>query len=187
VHTIVGVVLVASLAFLGTMVDNFFAFSAQLVLTEPARYRRVSWAQGAAVTVLVVIAAGVGTLLDAIPVRWIGLLCVAPFGFAIHAWRHREAPHEQYRRGAITTFLVTLAIGGDNVAVWIPLFRSAGLRHGFVALATFVVWDLIFLLAARKLATHPKVVAWGRAHMPGLMPYVYVLLGVLILVECRTF
>jgi cadmium resistance protein CadD (predicted permease) len=187
VHTIVGVVLVASLAFLGTMVDNFFAFSAQLVLTEPQRYRRVSWAQAAAVSVLVIIAAGVGTLLDVIPVRWIGLLCVAPFGFAIHAWRHRESPHEQFRRGAITTFLVTLAIGGDNVAVWIPLFRAAGLRHGVIALATFVAWDLLFLFSARKLATHPKVVAWGRAHMPGLMPYVYVLLGVLILVECRTF
>ncbi len=186
-HTIVGVVLVASLAFLGTMIDNFFAFSAQLVLTEPARYRRVSWAHAAAVAVLVVLAAGVGTLLDAIPVRWVGLLCVAPFGFALHAWRHREAPHEQFRRGAVTTFLVTLAIGGDNVAVWIPLFRSAGLRHGAIALATFVVWDLIFLYCAKELATHPKVVEWGRAHMPGLMPYVYVLLGVLILLECRTF
>lgn len=186
-HTIVGVVLVASLAFLGTMVDNFFAFSAQLVLTEPARYRRVSWAQAAAVTVLVIIAASVGTLLDVVPVRWIGLLCVAPFGFAIHAWRHRESPHEQFRRGAITTFLVTLAIGGDNVAVWIPLFRSAGLRHGLVALVTFVVWDLVFLFSARTLATHPRVVEWGRGHVPGLMPYVYVLLGVLILVECHTF
>ncbi len=186
-HTIVGVVLVASLAFLGTMVDNFFAFSAQLVLTEPARYRRVSWAQAGAFTVLVVIAAGVGTLLDVIPVRWIGLLCVAPFGFAIHAWRHRRSPHEQYRRGAITTFMVTLALGGDNVAVWIPLFRAAGLGHGAVALCTFAAWDLIFLFCARRLATHPRVVEWGRAHMPSVMPYVYVLLGVLVLVECRTF
>jgi cadmium resistance protein CadD (predicted permease) len=37
------------------------------------------------------------------------------------------------------------------------------------------------------LATHPKVVEWGRVHMPGLMPYIYILLGVLILVECHTF
>ncbi|MCU1362612.1 MAG: cadmium transporter [Acidimicrobiaceae bacterium] len=185
-RTIVGVVLVASLAFLGTMVDNFFAFSAQLVLTEPTRYRRVSWAQAGALSVLVVIAGSVGTLLDVIPVRWIGLLCVAPFGFALHAWRHRESPHEQFRRGAITTFLITLALGGDNVAVWIPLFRAAGVRHGLVALGTFVIGDILFLLAARKLATHPKVVEWGRARMPSLMPYVYALLGVLILIECHT-
>jgi cadmium resistance protein CadD (predicted permease) len=168
------------------MVDNFFAFSAQLIVTEPARYRRVCWAQGAAVTVLVIIAGGVGTLLTAIPVRWIGLLCLAPFGFAIHAWRHRQSPHEQFRRGAITTFVVTLAIGGDNVAVWIPLFRSSGLGHAFVAVAVFVIWELIFLFSARRLASHPRIVGWGRAHMPALMPFVYVVLGVLILFECRT-
>ena len=186
-HTIIGVVVVATLAFVGTMFDNFFAFAAQLIVTDRARFRRVSTAQALAMALLLGVAGAIGTILAPIPVRWIGLLCVAPFGFAIHAWRHRESPFEQYRRGAITTFLVTLAIGGDNVAVWIPLFRSGGLRHGVVALATFVVWDLIFLFSARKLARHPKVVEWGRAHMPGLMPYVYVLLGVLILVECRTF
>jgi cadmium resistance protein CadD (predicted permease) len=186
VHTIVGVVLFASLAYIGTMVDNYFAFSAQLIVTEPSRYRRVSWAQAAAVSTLVVIADGVGTLLNAIPLRWIGLLCIAPFGFAIHAWRHRQSPHEQFRRGAITTFIITLAIGGDNVAVWIPLFRASGLRHALAAIATFAIWELLFLYSARRLAAHPRVVTWGRAHMPALMPFVYVLLGVLILIECRT-
>jgi cadmium resistance protein CadD (predicted permease) len=187
VHTIVGVVVFASLAYIGTMIDNYFAFSAQLIVTKPERYRRVCWGQAAGVLTLVVIAAGVGTLLTAIPERWIGLLCVAPFGFAIHAWRHRQSPHEQFRRGAVTTFIVTLAIGGDNVAVWIPLFRTSGLRHAFVAVAVFAVWELLFLFTARRLASHPRVVTWGRVHMPSLMPFVYVLLGVLILLECRTF
>jgi cadmium resistance protein CadD (predicted permease) len=186
VHTIAGVVVLASLAYVGTMVDNYFAFSAQLIVTEPARYRRVSWSQAVAVLILVVLAASVGEVLSAVPLRWIGLLCVAPFAFALHAWRHRRSPHEQFRRGAITTFLVTLAIGGDNVAVWIPLFRSSGLRHLFVAVAVFVVWELIFLTSARRLATHPRVVTWGRARMPALMPFVYVLLGVLILIECHS-
>ena len=39
-HSIPGVVVVASLAFLGTMFDNFFAFAAQLVITDRRRYRR---------------------------------------------------------------------------------------------------------------------------------------------------
>ena len=54
------------------------------------------------------------------PLRWVGLLCVAPFGFAIYAWRHRDAPREQYKRGSITTFAMTLALGGDNIAVVDP-------------------------------------------------------------------
>ncbi|MFY9783606.1 MAG: cadmium resistance transporter [Acidimicrobiales bacterium] len=185
-HTILVVVLVATLAFVGTMVDNFFAFSAQLVATEPARIRRVCWAQAGGVVSLLVITAGVGTLLAPIPVRWVGLLCVAPFAFAVHAWRHRQLPREQHRRGAITTFVLTLALGGDNIAVWIPLLRANGVRHGLVTIATFAIWEVVFLFGARRLALHPKVVTWGRAHAPGLMPYAYVVLGVLILIECRT-
>jgi cadmium resistance protein CadD (predicted permease) len=169
------------------MVDNFFAFSAQLVATDPPKIRRVCWAQAAGVFVLLAFTAGVGSLLAPIPVRWIGLLCVAPFAFAIHAWRHRQVPREQFRRGAITTFVLTLALGGDNVAVWVPLLRANGVRHGLVTIATFAIWEAVFLFGARRLALHPKVVTWGRAHAPGLMPYVYVALGVLILLDCRTF
>ena len=44
-HTILSVIVVAILAFLGTMFDNFFAFSAQLIVTDETRVRRVSYAQ----------------------------------------------------------------------------------------------------------------------------------------------
>jgi len=77
VHTVIGVVVVGSLAFVGTMLDNFFAFAAQLSLTDRSRFSRVSIAHALAVCVLLVVAAGVGALLTAIPLRWIGLLCVA--------------------------------------------------------------------------------------------------------------
>lgn len=186
-QSIGGVVLFASLAFVGTMLDNFFAFAAQLVVTDRARYRRVSWAQVLGVAALVAIAAGASTLLVAVPVRWVGLLCVAPFAFAWHAWRQRSSPREQFRRGALTTFALTLALGGDNLAVWIPLLRSNGTGRALLCVATFALWDLIFLLSAQRLASHPRVVAWGERRAASLMPYVYVVLGVLVLVECHTF
>jgi cadmium resistance protein CadD (predicted permease) len=187
VHSIGAVILFASLAFIGTMFDNFFAFAAQLVITERARFRRVSWAQVLGIGALVVIAAGVGALLTPIPLRWIGLLCVAPFAFAYYAWRHRSSARGQFRRGAVTTFVLTLSLGGDNLAVWIPLLRSNGTAHAFVTVAVFAVWDGLFLFGAQRLASHPRVVAWGEKRAPALMPYVYVALGVLILLECRTF
>jgi cadmium resistance protein CadD (predicted permease) len=186
VHTIVGVVVVASLAFLGTMVDNYFAFAAQLVLTERTRFRRVGWAQGLGVVVIIALAAGLGSLLAPVPVRWVGLLCVAPFGFALHAWRHQSAPREQFRRGAVTTFVMTVALGGDNLAVWLPLLRANGVAHAALTVATFALWDIVFVLSAQRLASHPRVVTWGASHAPAFMPYVYVLLGVLILFECHT-
>jgi cadmium resistance protein CadD (predicted permease) len=186
VHTILGVVVVATLAFVGTMFDNFFAFAAQLIVTAPARFRRVSLAQAFAVALLLAVSAALGAILAPIPVRWIGLLCVAPFAFAFHAWRHRDTPREQYRRGGITTFAITLALGGDNLAVWIPLMRSNSLAHGILIAGIFAVLDLLFLLGAQRLARHPGVVAWGRRHAPTIIPFVYVALGVLILWECHT-
>jgi cadmium resistance protein CadD (predicted permease) len=187
VQTFLVVIVVSSLAFVGTMFDNFFAFAAQLIVTEHSKYRRIAWAHGIAVAVLVALAGGIGALLAPVPLRWVGLLCVAPFSFAIYAWRHREQPREQYKRGSITTFAMTLALGGDNIAVWIPLLRANGVARAVVTVVVFALWDSIFLVSAQRLATHPTVVEWGRAHAPNALPVVYFLLGVLILLECRTF
>lgn len=186
-HTIFGVVVVATLAFVGTMFDNFFAFAAQLIVTDPTRFRRVSLAQAFAMALLLAVAAALGAVLAPIPVRWIGVLCIAPFAFAVHAWRHRDTPREQYRRGGITTFAITLALGGDNLAVWIPLLRASGVAHGLIVAGVFAVLEVVFLFSAQRLALHPTVVAWGRSHAPDVIPFVYVALGVLILWECHTF
>ena len=186
-HSLVSDLIVATLAYLGTMLDNYFAFAAQLVVTSRDRYRRVAWAQVLAVATLVVIAAGVGSALSAVPLRLIGVLAVAPWGLAWYAWRRRNAPTpEQFRRGATTTFLATLALGGDNLAVWIPLLRARGVDGGLVMIAAFAVLEVVFIVTAQYLASRPRVVAWGTRRSTFLVPFVYVALGVLVLVECHT-
>ncbi|MDE3064953.1 MAG: cadmium resistance transporter [Acidobacteriota bacterium] len=186
-HDVLAVVAVASLAFVGTMFDNYFAFAAQLVVTERSRFRRVSWAQALGVASLVLVAGATGSLLAPIPLRWVGLLAVAPWALAAHAWRHRaDEPRAAFRRGALTTFAVTLALGGDNLAVWIPLLRARGVGAGALTVGVFALWEVLFVATAGALAGHPRVVAWGTRRGPGLVPWVYLLLGVLVLVECRT-
>lgn len=186
-HSILGVIIVASLGFLGTMFDNIFAFAAQLLVTERRRFRRVGWAQASGIAVLVVLAAGIGSLLAPIPVRWIGVLCLAPWALAAHAWRSRNRVEAtQFRRGALTTFTLTLALGGDNLAVWIPLLRASGVGHAVVTVLTFALWEAIFIVGAQRLTSWPSVVNWGTRYAPRLIPWVYLLLGVMILVECGT-
>jgi len=188
VHSIAAIVVVASLAFVGTMCDNFFAFAAQLLVTARERYRRVSVAQAIGVATLVIVAAGVGSALAAIPTRWIGLFAIAPWALAAHAWRHREEPtRDQFRRGALTTFALTLALGGDNLAVWIPLLRASGRVDAIVAVLVFAIWEILFVTSAQALVQHPRVVNWGSAHAKSFVPWIYLGLGVLILVECGTF
>ncbi|MFI5035178.1 MAG: cadmium resistance transporter [Acidimicrobiales bacterium] len=186
-HGVVAVVVVASLAFLGTMFDNYFAFAAQLVVTERAHFRRVGWAQVWGVASLLVVAGAVGSLLAPVPLRWVGVLCVAPWALALHAYRHRVDPQrERYPRGALTTYVVTLALGGDNLAVWIPILRAGGVGRGVGTVAVFVGWEVLFVVSAQALAGHPRVVSWGTRWGPRLVPWVYLALGGLILVECHT-
>lgn len=185
-RSIPGVIVLAALAFAGTMIDNYVAYAAQLVTTDPARRRRVAYSQAIGVATLVAFAAALGTLLAPIPLRWVGLLAIAPFAYAVHTWRHRRPQRDVPRRGAVATFVITLALGGDNLAVWTPLLRANGVERAVVSVATFVVLDALFLASASQLARHPRVLSWSERHAPTVMPFVYLILGVVILVECRT-
>lgn len=187
-HTLLATVVVASLAYAGTMFDNFFAFAAQLLVTDESHHRRVAVAQALGVLSLLVISLAVGSLLDHLPIRWIGLMALLPWTLAVHSFGHRHDPVVvQPRRGSLTTFTVTIALGGDNLAVWIPLLRANGSLAKLTTVIVFAVGEIIFLASARALVTHPRVVAWGTRFAPILVPAVYLGLGVLILVECGTF
>ncbi len=183
-RTVVDVITLSSIAYVGTMIDNFFAFSAQLLVTDRARYRRVGIAQAIGVTLLFIVAAAVGSVLSTVPAQWSGLFCLAPWSLAWRTWHHRNADERpQFRRGAITTLLVTIALGGDNLGVWIPLLRSENVLHQAVTALVFAGWDVLFLASARALTGHPRVVTWGSTHSRSVTPWIYVALGFLILVE----
>ena len=183
-HSVLDVIALSSIAYVGTMFDNYFAFVAQLVVTEPTRYRRVSIAQAVGVAILVIVAAAVGSALTAVPVQWTGLFCLAPWSMAWFRWRHRdEHATETYRRGALTTTAVTIALGGDNLGVWIPLLRTDGVAQGILTVVVFAFFEVLFLLSAQTLTRHPRVSAFGETTARQLVPWIYVALGVLILVE----
>jgi len=188
VHSLSVTIAVGTLAFIGTMFDNFFAFAAQLALTPREHYKKVSTAQVLGVMSLILIGAIVGSVLLSVPTRWIGVLALAPWALAVHGWQHRGDPvRDQYRRGAITTFTITLALGGDNLAVWIPLLRANGAAREVLTIALFALWEAVFILSAQSLAGHPRVISWGSRYGRSLMPIVYLGLGILVLLECGTF
>ena len=81
---------------------------------------------------------------------------------------------------------MTLALGGDNLAVWIPLLRADGDRPRLRRRSpSSRRWRLVFLVSA--LDAPPGIrafVAWGTKHAPSFLPWLYFGLGVLILIEC---
>ena len=184
-QSLIGVVAAASFAFVGTMFDDFFAFAAQLIPTAPERHARVGWAHAISIALLVAVAAGVGSVLASVPLALVGLLAIAPWALAWHAFKN-PVVRQQHRRGIVTTFAITFSLGGDNIAVWVPLLRANGLLHGVLTVATFASWELIFVVFAQALASHEGVVAWGERFAPRVVPWLYVALGFVILVECHT-
>jgi cadmium resistance protein CadD (predicted permease) len=187
VHDVAATVLVAAAAFVGTMLDNFVAFTAQLALTEPERHDRSSLGQFVGVVVLIAMSAAVGSVLESVPLRAVGVLAAAPVALAVHAWRHRGDPRRAVRRGLTTTLLVTIAFGGDNLAVWVPLLRADGAGRRVLTVAIWVLGELALLAAARAVARHPRVVAAGQRVAPRATPPLYGALAVVILWECRWF
>lgn len=186
-HSLSVIITVATLAFIGTMFDNFFAFAAQLALTPIEHFKKVTIAQALGVGTLILLSAVASSVLFSVPTRWVGVLAVAPWALAAYGWRHRnDQARAHYRRGAATTYLITLALGGDNIAVWVPLLRANGSEREVLTLALFAIWEAVFLVSARSLAVHPRVIAWGSRYSRILVPIVYVGLGILILIECGT-
>lgn len=185
-HSIVVLLLVGSFAYIGTMIDNLFAFAAQLTLTPRSHFSSTTLAQSAGVVVLVGLAAAVGSTLNVLPVRWVGVLALAPWALAWRNWRHRrDETSASSRRGAVTTFLITLGLGGDNLAVWIPLLRANGLAHEIALCIVFALWQVLFIAVAWALATHPRVIGWGQKSGRYFVPWLYVGLGFVILFECH--
>jgi cadmium resistance protein CadD (predicted permease) len=182
-HDVIVAVAIGVGAFVGTMVDNFFAFAAQLVLTEPKRFRRVSYAHVIGVLVLLIGSAAVGSALNFISLEWIGVLAVAPLALAWHGWRHRNELSPQ-RRGATTTFLVTVGLGGDNLAIWIPILRAQGVLRGIAVALTILVLDIGAVFLARYVVKRPSVIQFGQRWSLTLMPPLYCGLAVLIVWQC---
>lgn len=76
---------------------------------------------------------------------------------------------------------VTVANGGDNVAVYVPAFRVLGIAGTAVTVVVFALGVVVWCLAASWLGSHRRVVGaverWGH----WLVPAVFVTIGVVVL------
>lgn len=171
----------ALLVYLATNVDDLVVVATQLALADPPRHRGILRGQRAAFYGVVATSFLLGNALRVIPSEFFGLLAVVPLVSGLRGlWRLRSA---ELRRGGpvvapatgfVTSFLVTIALSGDNLAVYIPLLRTASGPVTALTLVVFVLANLAMLVACRWLATHPAVVGRIRRASPYLLPFVLV-------------
>lgn len=142
---------------------------------------------GAIVAVSVLAALG----LAAVPFQWVGLLGLVPVALGVRGLV-RIAQPDTVRGPAATASLASvaamaLANGGDNIAVYVPLFHGMDGQSGLLTVAVFAVLIAVWCTAASWLTMHPKVIEalgrWGHWAVPVL----YIAIGATIVVRSGVF
>jgi cadmium resistance protein CadD (predicted permease) len=180
-------------AFAGTNIDNAVVTVAMVATARPERAKRIVAGQVLGFVVLVLSAIGMALLLFEIPTRIIGLFGLVPLALGIRGLiglRHAESRARLERRafgsGLIAATLVTIGAGGDNLAVYIPLFRVARVRGTIVALVVFTVGEVLLCLFILRAGNHPRVRAAVTAIGIVAAPILYCAIGILVLLEAGT-
>jgi cadmium resistance protein CadD (predicted permease) len=191
------------LALLGQAVGLFISTDLDDVLVllvffaDPRfRIRQVVAGQyiGIAMLYAVSVAGAWATLL--MPRGFIGLLGLVPITMGLKsAWElFSDDPSEQVsdrisparHTNIAAVVAVTVANGGDNVSVYIPLFAMRSAPDIAVMGVVFAVMTALWLSLAYWLTRHRMIGAPVRRYTRLLMPFVFVTLGVLILYQAGT-
>ncbi|MDI1434539.1 cadmium resistance transporter [Polyangium sorediatum] len=169
---------VAIVVFASTNVDDILLLSA--FFSDP-RYapRQVVVGQFLGIAVLVVASFVCARLAIVIPPGWIGLLGLAPLVLGVRAlWKLRssaptdesgEAPPAMSGSRALEVASATVANGGDNLGVYIPLFsRDPPFVPAYAA--TFAVMTAVWCAAGYYLVNNPivgkTISRYGRVALP---------------------
>jgi cadmium resistance protein CadD (predicted permease) len=173
------IIALALAAFISTNVDDLFLLMLWFLKRTSLRIVLLGQAAGFTALVLASVLGYLGTMaLAQSAVRWLGLLPIA-----IGIKQLLSADHDDDRPADSwwTVATLTVANGGDSVAVYIPLFSRYTMRNvGLIIFCFYVsvfLWVVLARLAAAKLARNERV--HSIAHRAS--PFVIILIGVVIL------
>ena len=178
-------ILTAALSFVATNLDDIVIL--MLLFSAVRNVRTVTAGQFLGVGILTAVtllgAAGLG-LLPTAYLRWLGLV---PLVLGLRSWVHRnetDSDEGQLRAGkgsVLSVALLTVANGGDNIGVWLPLFAGYTATQRVAAVAVFAVMTGLWCFLGKRLSALPGVSGFLARYGNGLVPWVLMLLGVYIL------
>jgi cadmium resistance transport/sequestration family protein len=141
-----------------------------------------------------------------LPKPWLGLLGFLPIVIGISYLIKNESPEETVQtistsdgeplRPRFAHFLspqiyqvaaVTIANGGDNIGIYVPLFANSSLVDLIVILLVFAVMVAVWCAIAFYLARHPMVAHLLTRYGHRIVPFVLIGLGIYILLDSETY
>ncbi|WP_404786017.1 cadmium resistance transporter [Altericista sp. CCNU0014] len=144
-----------------------------------------------------------------LPRAWVGLLGFLPIWIGIRQLLNREAGNPEVqavsseltfgRKSATTSFCasilnpqtyqvaaVTVANGGDNVGLYIPLFASSSFPRLVVTVSTFLILVGVWCWVAERLTRQTAIAALLARYGQFVMPFASIGLGLYILADSGT-
>lgn len=82
---------------------------------------------------------------------------------------------------ALGTMFITLASGGDNIGIWLPLMAGFTLWQMAVCTVVFFIMTGLFCLGGKQLAHMPAIETATDKYRHVLVPAVYIILGLYII------
>lgn len=190
-HSLVGLGIVM---FVSTDIDDLFLLAA--FFADPRlRPRNVVAGQFLGIGALVAASAAAALAAVAVPEGWTALLGIVPLALGVRGLlelrggdddadeEHARAEAAAERRTGSQTLAVagvTIASGGDNLGVYIPLFASEPAAIPVFA-AIFAVMTALWCWVGYRLVNHPRLGAVLRRYGRVALPFVLIALGLVIL------
>jgi cadmium resistance protein CadD (predicted permease) len=185
----------AVVLFAGTNIDDVFIL---LALFSIPGFRGVHIVSGTLLGMAVLISLSIAGAFLALAVApsYVGSLGLVPLGLGI--WQLIRRSHgdgaaaagvaaESGALRALAVAALTIANGGDNLGIYIPMFVTADRLTLSVYAATMLALTLALCWLARALVSHPR---WGdpiRRYAEPATPYILILLGAYILITSRAY
>ena len=176
-------------AFTVTNIDDFVLLVILFIDSQtgglPPSYIVVGQYLGFAALLAISGAAAVGLVV--VPARWVGLLGLLPLmvsvrGF-IKASRHRTDLGERSvaRNSLLSVTVVTIANGGDNVAVYVLMFHAQTLTDAAITVIVFLLLLAFWCAGAALIGTYGRLVSALTRVGQWLVPVVYLIIGIMVL------
>jgi cadmium resistance protein CadD (predicted permease) len=193
-ESLVTLVGLAVVVFASTNIDDVFVL-VTFFADKNFRARDVVIGQYAGVSTLYAISAIAALISLVIPPVYIGLLGVAPIAIGVRKLhnlsrsREKEEEHSSgtdAHSGSLAVAAVTMANGGDNIAVYTALFATRSALEVPTIGIVFAIMTGLWCLAAHRLVNHRALGAPIRRYAHRIVPFVLIGLGILILARSGT-
>jgi len=185
-------------AYIATAVD-YFLIMLIFFSAEKTKNRKVGFVIGHYLGMFILYAISLGAAYGVgfIPKQWIiGLLGFVPIALGLKVLFQKEADEDvkteilkrtQKINGLILgVILLTIATGGDDLGVFIPLFSSYSTMEIIITLSSFVIFIGLLCLISHRLAKFRIVGEKIEKYEKLIVPIVFIGIGIMVLWENGT-